>query len=994
MGGSGRMHPIQWRWHAEDLVRLRRSDEERRYAAPQRAGRVDPNPHQIEAVIFALSRLAEGGCILADEVGLGKTIEAGLVIAQRKAEGALRVLLLAPKALLGQWRQELYTLFAIEVKDGAADPGALDGAGVFLLGRELAGSDRGKDALLAAPPFDLIVIDEAHEIFGGLYKRVDASGDFREDGKGGRIAWNVFSYVQATQTPVLLLTATPIQNTLTELWALVRYVDPNGTLLGDLSTFRKVFCEDNDRKLAEGQEHELRRRIEVVLKRTLRRQAQDFLSKPFVGRTTRLFEYGMSPDEAKLYEDVTRYLLEPNLAGFRGNNRRLLLIAFHRRMASSSRALADSLEKVALRLRKILERSGVEIDDREILELASDFDTEDLADLVPPDETASEDEDQGRYAPDKVRAELERVERFIHRARALPTDSRAAALVDALRLVLARGTEGKGSGKMVVFTESLVTQAYLRELLLQSGAVTDGEVTIFRGTNDSPRAAEALERWWTEVGEKLPLHSRPSREMAMRLALVHEFKTRSKVFISTEAGAKGLNLQFSETVVNYDLPWNPQRIEQRIGRCHRYGQTRDVTVISFIAKDNETDRLLFEILSQKLDLFGTVLDSSDNIIYEPGGEPPEALASGLGAEVESSLRRIWERARTLDERIEELRHLRERMDEERRRFEDAHHRTAGLIESHFDEDVRQVFLRRKEELPRVLAELDADLLRVVRAYLDHSGARYELAGRVLRVEPSESLPEPLGPGLVVSIGAANGTEALHVAHPLVALAVSAARSQGRGARAIEVELGPEAPSEIRDRRDARGRLVLLRVRHRGLEPVDHLIPIVILEGEAGPLSKEASFAILFGEMRDRRAPFSGRTSVAGEIVDDAIEEALFELQTLLGASEDARFDRGLEQLERYVEDRMLLRRREKREIDARIEKERDRRDKALGTDDREAAERALVRLEGELERLEEEIDRLERRDDETYRRCKERLHERRYAPPVIERLVEAELVLT
>src|SRR5262245_50663537 len=105
------LHPVQRRYLAEELVRLRRSDEQRRYAAPQRAAKIDANPHQIEAVIFALARIRDGGCILSDEVGLGKTIEAGLVIAQLMAEGARRVLLVAPKSLLGQWKQELFQLF-------------------------------------------------------------------------------------------------------------------------------------------------------------------------------------------------------------------------------------------------------------------------------------------------------------------------------------------------------------------------------------------------------------------------------------------------------------------------------------------------------------------------------------------------------------------------------------------------------------------------------------------------------------------------------------------------------------------------------------------------------------------------------------------------------------------------------------------------------------------------------------------------------------------
>jgi SNF2 domain-containing protein len=178
---SGPLHPAQRRYLAEDLMRRRRSDEQRRYAAPQRAAKIDANPHQVAAVIFALARVREGGCILADEVGLGKTIEAGLVIAQLLAEGARRVLLVAPKPLLGQWGQELFQLFDIQVREGQARPGGFDGDGVFLVGRETAGSERGRDALLAAEPFDLCVIDEAHEIFAGVYKRFDKFGAYVDD---------------------------------------------------------------------------------------------------------------------------------------------------------------------------------------------------------------------------------------------------------------------------------------------------------------------------------------------------------------------------------------------------------------------------------------------------------------------------------------------------------------------------------------------------------------------------------------------------------------------------------------------------------------------------------------------------------------------------------------------------------------------------------------------------------------------------------------------
>ena len=168
-----------------------------------------------------------------------------------------------------------------------------------------------------------MVIDEAHEIFAGLHKRYDRDGMYDEDSDQARMAHRVRGFLRTS--PVLLLTATPIQNSLVELWGLVQYVEPTGTLLGDISTFRKVFCSEDDRTLVPGQEHELQRRLSRVLQRTLRRQAQEFLDRPFTQRRCRLYEHAMSVDERALYNDVTEYLLEPSLFAFSGRQRRLLL---------------------------------------------------------------------------------------------------------------------------------------------------------------------------------------------------------------------------------------------------------------------------------------------------------------------------------------------------------------------------------------------------------------------------------------------------------------------------------------------------------------------------------------------------------------------------------------------------------------------------------------------------------------------------------------------
>src|SRR6516164_7896178 len=242
-------------------------------------------------------------------------------------------------------------------------------------------------------------------------------------------------------TPVLLLTATPMQNSLAELWGLVQYVEPSGTLLGDIATFRKVFCDEDDRTLVPGQEHELQQRLAVVLQRTLRRQAQEFLDRPFTARRCRLYQYDMSEDERSLYDDVTEYLLQPSLYAFSGRQRRLLLIGFHRRMASSIAALAASLENVAARLRRMCGKPGQD-DAAKVM----------YRDLEDDDEIVETAEEQASATDEStVLAELARVEGFIARAKSLPDDAKAQSFQDAIRVVLNLEANGGGSGKAVVF---------------------------------------------------------------------------------------------------------------------------------------------------------------------------------------------------------------------------------------------------------------------------------------------------------------------------------------------------------------------------------------------------------------------------------------------------------------------------------------------------------------------------------------------------------------
>jgi SNF2 family DNA or RNA helicase len=276
--------------------------------------------------------------------------------------------------------------------------------------------------LRASEPFDLCVIDEAHEVFANIYRRFDKEGDYRSDSSEARIADRVRSFLRST--PVLLLTATPIQNNLTELWGLIQYVEPTGTLLGNLRTFRDVFCDGDDRTLVRGQDDELRRRIETVVQRTLRRQAQEFLERPFVARHAQIFEYSMTAREKLLYDQVTAYLLEPQLFAFRGNQRRLLLIGFHRLMGSSIAALTASLRKVAARLDQILQGHAPNSSN----ELLDDLEDEDLQ--VEP-----ESAENAAVDLKLVERELDRVHSFISLAETLHRDSKADKLLDVIRVI-------------------------------------------------------------------------------------------------------------------------------------------------------------------------------------------------------------------------------------------------------------------------------------------------------------------------------------------------------------------------------------------------------------------------------------------------------------------------------------------------------------------------------------------------------------------------------
>jgi ERCC4-related helicase len=200
-------------------------------------------------------------------------------------------------------------------------------------------------------------------------------------------------------------------------------------------------------------------------------------------------------------------------------------------------------------------------------------------------ETVDETESHGDRHPQRLDEEIEELDRFILWANSIGVDTKAKSLLSALEIGFSNMAEIGGSRKAVVFTESRRTQSYLKEFLESNGYA--GKVLTFNGTNREPDTTE-IYNGWLETNRNSGRIS-GSRPVDVRAAIIETFRDSSQVLLATEAAAEGINLQFCSLVVNFDLPWNPQRIEQRIGRCHRYGQKHDVVVINFLNQRNAAD---------------------------------------------------------------------------------------------------------------------------------------------------------------------------------------------------------------------------------------------------------------------------------------------------------------------------------------------------------------------------------------------------------------------
>jgi superfamily II DNA or RNA helicase len=588
---------------AHELTRRFASDSVEKLAAVLADAQVDLNPHQVDAALFAFQSPFSKGAILADEVGLGKTIEAGLLLAQKWAERKRRLLVIVPANLRKQWSQELEDKFYLPsviletrsfneaIRGGNLNP--FHQNGVILCSYQFA---RASEAYLRQTPWNLVVIDEAHRL-RNVYKGT------------GKIAQLIKQAV--APFPKVLLTATPLQNSLMELYGLVSIIDDFA--FGDVEGFRARFSKPaNAADFAE-----LRARLAPICKRTLRRQVLEYV--PYTNRLAVLQEFDPSADEALLYDRITEYLQRETLYALPASQRQLVTLVLRKLLASSSYAISGTLERMIQRL----EASAA---GQESLANAPE---ELVADWEPYDELADEWDGEGEgdtqgqrptLSPEQLvglKREMADLREFHALATSIRRNSKGEVLLTALRKGFAQAAAArteKGTGAMqqkaVIFTESRRTQEYLFRLL--EATEFAGRVMLFNGTNTDAGSKAIYQRWLQRHAGTDRVSGSPSADM--RAALVEHFRDEAAILIATEAAAEGINLQFCNLVVNYDLPWNPQRIEQRIGRCHRYGQKFDVVVVNFLDRKNAADRRVYELLEQKFKLFSGVFGASDEVL--------------------------------------------------------------------------------------------------------------------------------------------------------------------------------------------------------------------------------------------------------------------------------------------------------------------------------------------------------------------------------------------
>lgn len=746
------------KYFAHALTRRASSDSVEKLASVLADAQVDLNPHQIEAALFAFRSPFSRGAILADEVGLGKTIEAGLLLAQKWAERRRHLLVVLPANLRKQWSQELADKFYLPsvilearsfndaVRSGNLNPFEQDA--IVLCSYQFA---RSKEPYVRQTRWDLVVIDEAHRL-RNVYKA------------SSKIAATIKQAL--APFPKVLLTATPLQNSLLELYGLVSIIDDYA--FGDLKSYRARFTRlSNDDDF-----RELKERLEPLCKRTLRRQVLEYVK--YTNRHALVQEFVPSEEEQRLYDLVSEYLREPQLYALPASQRQLVTLILRKLLASSTYAIAGTLDSLVRRLQDAAAMAeAVDQPPAELRENWEEFD--ELADEWDGDDDGSTSPNRAAYSPTQVaemRAEMERLREFHALASSIVKNSKGEVLLTALRRGFAAAAAAqKDQGatlqqKAVIFTESRRTQEYLFNILEQTEFA--GSVMLFNGTN-ADAGSKAIYRNWLEKNSGTDrISGSPTADM--RAALVENFRDNASILIATEAAAEGINLQFCNLVVNYDLPWNPQRIEQRIGRCHRYGQKFDVVVVNFLNRKNAADVRVYELLAEKFRLFSGVFGASDEVLG--------AIESGV--DFEKRIAAIYQQCRTTYQIQFEFDALQKDLEVE---IAEGQQDAREKLLNNFDQEVvEKVRIESHDYLDR----FNEQLWLLTRQLLADD-AEFEDSGHSFRLLRNPFPGETIHPGPYKMGKAVEDANTYRVGHPLAQRILSMGKSLAPGSGAVRFD---------------------------------------------------------------------------------------------------------------------------------------------------------------------------------------------------------------
>lgn len=672
------------KYFAYELTRQRPSNDLGKLTSSLQDAQVDLNPHQVEAALFAFQSPLSQGAILADEVGLGKTIEAGIILSQQWAERKRKLLIIAPSNLRKQWNQELADKFFLpsviletksfneHLKAGNLNP-FNQNDNIVICSYHFA---KNKAIYIEQTNWDIVIIDEAHRL-RNVYKASNKIGNVIKDA------------IQKRKK--VLLTATPLQNSILELYGLVSIIDD--FIFGDLKSFKSQYS----RQLDEGNYEDLKSRLLPICHRTLRRQVLEYIN--YTERRAFCEEFSPSDEEHQLYEWVSEYLQRPKLYALPNSQRQLMTLILRKLLASSTYAIFGTLDALVKKLEKIIHKNDTDLlseleQDFETLEEISDEWVEDEADVVVEIDYTPED-------IEAINTEIEDLKKFRDLAQKIRINSKAERLIVALEKAFVEIEKLGANQKALIFTESRRTQEFIYNLLEARGY--RNKVVQFNGSNTDAKSKDIYKNWLEEHKGTDKITGSPTADK--RAALVDYFKDEATIMIATEAAAEGINLQFCSLIVNFDLPWNPQRIEQRIGRCHRYGQKHDVVVVNFLNIKNAADQRVYELLDQKFQLFDGVFGSSDEVLG----------AIGNGVDFEKRIAQIYNDCRT----VEEIKNAFDSLqDELRPEISEKIQTVRTTLLEHFDDDVKKKLKSNLLETKQYLSTFEDILWKTTQYFLN------------------------------------------------------------------------------------------------------------------------------------------------------------------------------------------------------------------------------------------------------------------------------------